>query len=119
MTPYCGVDPDAFATAGTVGAIAADGVTLTISAASGQADGYYTAGMLKFGSEYGFIRSHVGSTIVLFRAVPSLAVSSSVTLYAGCDRSLQTCTDKFGNTENFLGFPFIPDRNPHTDGIRD
>lgn len=115
----CGVDRDAFDTSGSIDAIATDGVTLTISEADALADGYFTAGMLKFGNEYGFIRSHVGDQVVLLRPVPSLAVSSSVTLYAGCDRSLATCTTKFSNTANHLGFPFIPTLNPHTDGVAD
>ena len=114
---FCGVTAASFATSGTVSAIASDAVTLTITEADALDDGWFTAGLLKLGNEYGFITSHVGDQVVLVRRVPGLVVSSAVTLYAGCDRSLATCTTKFSNTENHMGFPFIPTINPFTKGV--
>ena len=40
------------------------------------------------------------------------AVGDTIYLYPGCDRTLATCTAKFGNSANFGGFPFIPTKNP-------
>jgi len=35
-------------------------------------------------------------------------IGDTVTLYAGCDRRLASCTDKFSNVMNFRGFPHVP-----------
>jgi len=37
-------------------------------------------------------------------------------VYAGCMKSITAC-DVFGNTDNFMGFPFIPEDNPTTTRI--
>lgn len=39
-----------------------------------------------------------------------------VHVYAGCMKSLTAC-DAFGNTDNFIGFPFVPEDNPTTTRI--
>lgn len=39
-----------------------------------------------------------------------------VTVYPGCMKSLTAC-NKFGNTDNFLGFPYMPEDNPTTTRI--
>jgi uncharacterized phage protein (TIGR02218 family) len=35
-------------------------------------------------------------------------VGDSLTLLAGCDKSFETCRDKFANHLNFRGFPHMP-----------
>lgn len=116
---FCGVNKASFSDATTVDAIAADLVTLTITDADAQPDGYYGAGgLLQFGSRYGYIREHVGDQIILVAPVPGLTSGSSVTLSAGCDRSLSTCTTKFSNAANHQGFPFIPTEDPFRHGVR-
>jgi uncharacterized phage protein (TIGR02218 family) len=114
---FCGVVKASFSAAGTVTAIATDNVTLTVPTASAQADGYYTGGLVQFGSRHGFIVSHVGTTLVLLRPIAGLAVSSSVTISAGCDRSIATCHTKFNNVANHQGFPLIPTLDPFTVGV--
>lgn len=114
---FCGVIKANFSAAATVTAIASDNITLTVPDASSQADGYYTGGQLQFGSRHGFIRSHVGFTLTLLRPVPGLAVSSSVTISAGCDRAIATCQAKFNNIANHQGFPFIPTLDPFVAGV--
>jgi uncharacterized phage protein (TIGR02218 family) len=37
-----------------------------------------------------------------------LAVGDTFTVTAGCDKSFATCRDRFGNADNFRGFPQIP-----------
>ena len=37
-------------------------------------------------------------------------------VYAGCMKSILECS-KFNNTDNFMGFPFIPEDNPTTTRI--
>lgn len=45
-------------------------------------------------------------------------VGMGVTLYAGCDHSVQTCLDKFDNVINFGGHPGVPKSNPWLFGLR-
>ena len=50
-----------------------------------------------------------GDRIVLWTAPSaSLVAGARVALRAGCDKSPQTCTQKFGNIANFRGFPHMP-----------
>ncbi|MHA3059668.1 phage BR0599 family protein [Acinetobacter sp. ANC 4636] len=37
-------------------------------------------------------------------------------IYPGCLKSILECA-KFNNTDNFMGFPFIPEDNPTTTRI--
>lgn len=57
-----------------------------------------------------------GSVTLLY---PSAGVSAgdSVTLVAGCDHTVPTCASRFGNLDNFGGFPFIPAKNPFSTGV--
>lgn len=59
--------------------------------------------------------SPVVSTRVTLAYPAPLALGEAVSLYAGCDRTLQTCRDRFANTDNFGGFPWIPRKNPFSE----
>ncbi|WP_369602618.1 DUF2163 domain-containing protein [Hahella sp. SMD15-11] len=54
---------------------------------------------------------YYGSGITLIYPAP-LQVGETVSFYAGCDHTLQTCQSRFGNADNFGGFPWIPRKNP-------
>lgn len=123
----CGLDPEAFATAGRV--LAISGTFVTVAEAALQPDGYYLGGMLR-GNDgiLGYIISHSGSIIGLQRPIDSLTADFAISgyglnygnlyggleakLYPGCDRLRQTCETKFNNLDNYGGFPWIPSRNP-------
>jgi hypothetical protein len=116
---FCGVNKASFGVAGTIDAIAADGVTLTVSEASAFADGYFgAAGLLEFSTRIGTIVEHVGDQLTLRRAVPGLIVGSAVTIYPGCKRDTTDCNVKFNNIANHMGFPFVPSMDPFKDGAQ-
>lgn len=50
------------------------------------------------------------SAEIILRTAPSgtITVGDTFTVVAGCDKSFQTCCDKFSNSANFRGFPFMP-----------
>jgi hypothetical protein len=57
--------------------------------------------------------------LVAMTALPStLSVGDAVTIYPGCDGSYATCLNKFANLKNFFGFPFMPNKNPFSQGFR-
>lgn len=77
-------------------------------------DGYFDYGKLEWlsGDNTGIISEvkwNIGSEIELQTKTPfSIQVGEFFTITAGCDRSYDTCMNKFGNVINFGGDPFIP-----------
>lgn len=59
-------------------------------------------------------RSIVGATNTLIHFDPPYKDDTirSATIYAGCDKTIETCQRHFHNTDNFGGFPYIPIKNP-------
>jgi hypothetical protein len=47
----------------------------------------------------------------------ALEPDSTVTLVVGCDHSTATCAYRFGNLDNYGGFPAIPSKNPFSTGV--
>lgn len=82
------------------------------------ASGYYDYGILKFttGANAGIereVKSHtkVGSDaqLTLRSAFPfTVEVGDTATLEAGCDRTFDSCLNKFNNAINFRGEPHLP-----------
>ena len=57
-----------------------------------------------------------GSGVELLYPV-SLEPGAGVTLVVGCDHSTTTCSGRFGNLDNYGGFPAIPSKNPFSTGV--
>jgi hypothetical protein len=47
-----------------------------------------------------------------------MGVGDVISMFAGCNRSVQVCHSKFNNVENYGGFTFIPTSNPFAVGIQ-
>lgn len=83
------------------------------------ADHYYVGGWVETGS--GANRQvreilgswHVSGVLHLLLARPirtdQITAGQSFHVYPGCDGQRSTCVSKFGNLENFGGFPFLPE----------
>lgn len=108
----CGVNRNDFAEAATVTAVA--GAVVTSTTFGGHADGWWTNGYLEFGDERRMVIRHVGNEVTLMTPLAGLAVDDVVTAYPGCPRTyVAGCIGKFSNGPNFLGFEWIPVRNPY------
>ena len=81
-------------------------------------DGWYTGGFVLYGEEYRLITNHVGNKIYLQVSFNEDVNSKKIYAYPGCDGSPATCQNKFNNLENFVGFPYIPSKNPVVWGIK-
>jgi len=86
---------------------------ITVSVSDGFEAGWFEEGVLQIGAQYLRITQDrpYGSDRRL--TVPDLkrdqvAVGDGVKLFTGCDKTTETCRDKFANLINFQGFPFIP-----------
>lgn len=106
----CAVNKASFAVAGTVDTAVQNQVF--VNAASGFADNYFTGGMLSTDEGSRLIVSHAGTSLTLITPLSILSGGTPVTLYPGCDHTLETCNSKFANSINFGGQPWIPTKNP-------
>ena len=111
----CGVDKAAYRLDSAVASL--QGNTITITGAGGQGDGYYLAGMLQVGEHFRLIVAHTGDIITLTDPVPEIVAGLAVTLWPGCDRTMNTCNLKFNNVLNYGGLPFTPLKNPFQDSL--
>jgi uncharacterized phage protein (TIGR02218 family) len=112
----CKVVMTGYTHTGTVGTVT-DRRQFTIAgAAAGKAGDYYNYGKIVFssGACAGLtlqVEDYVAATntIALIEPLPfDPANGDAFTLYAGCDRRMTTCVDRFDNLDNFRGFPDIP-----------
>lgn len=112
----CGVNPASYTFSGSVGAITIP--KWKFSFTSDKPDGYFSNGQITFTSGLNnglstVIKSHAGGVLELF--LPTAFVinpGDTFNIYAGCDKTLNTCKNKFNNVVNFGGFPHIqPDVN--------
>jgi len=110
----CTLSKAAYAVNGTVNS----GSTVSIINTSlGYGDGYFSQGIIKFtsGANAGFQRSvknYASSQVSLYIPLGSAPLAGDTfTIYAGCDKSQSTCSNKFHNISNFRGFPYIPENS--------
>lgn len=108
---FCGIAKASWLTTTNV-TVDSEGTTLTSSDFGLQDDGYYTRGYVQWGDYKRMIVDHSGDDITIRFSMPGLTSGESIDAYAGCDRQLKTCVEKFDNLLNFFGHPFIPIDNP-------
>lgn len=112
----CGVDKGDFDVPGTVTSMSRNNI-VSVAAADLAEDGYFSGGMLEFGTQSRTIIRHVGPLLTLSGSFPALrnemenSGSASVLIYPGCDKSNVTCRDRFNNIDRHLGFAMMND-NP-------
>ncbi len=71
--------------------------------------------------EYALLPSSAGGKFILVLPMPfSIVVGNSYSLSKGCDKTTQTCHNRFSNIVNFRGEPSVPglDRMLETAGTR-
>lgn len=107
----CNVTKATFAVAGVVSAV--DGAQVTVTGADAFDDRYFTGGMLETADGiFKTITGHAGENLAMSGPVHGLEATDAVTLYPGCDHSMETCDEVFDNLDNYGGFPWIPPSNP-------
>lgn len=109
---FCGVVKASFKITTTITAVDSAGVVLTSADFALQDDGYYTRGYVQWGDYFRMIVDHTANQITIRFNMPDFASGQSIDAYAGCDRQLSTCVEKFNNKDNFFGHPWIPLDNP-------
>lgn len=128
---HCGADPAGFGFTSTIATV--NGFTITVTGltaavpdlgtsleALGMELAYWAGGYVEVGDHKAYIQKYGGlvpDSITLLNTIPGLIVGASITVFPGCNRTASVCRIKFDNLPNFMGFPFVPDRNPFTTGI--
>lgn len=92
------------------------GFNLTLGGAINQTANFYAGGIVTANvndetHEY-FVVSSNGNVIELDNRAPQSLVGGIVSLCPGCDHTMQTCNDKFGQILNYGGVPYVPEKNP-------
>lgn len=106
----CGLNKADYVESGTVSAVATNQITTTLSSASG----YYDLGVVVFTSgalanQSKTVKTWDGTKLTFLNLIAQLpAIGDEFVIYPGCNKTIETCRDKFDNLENFKGFPFIP-----------
>lgn len=110
----CGVLKASFTATGTIVASPAPTIN-SFKTGNAQAAGYFDLGVVTFtsGANAGLkrtIKSYDPATGFTF-ALPlpvAPAAGDTISVFAGCDKTLATCRGKFNNAGKFRGFPWIP-----------
>lgn len=117
----CGLSLAAWTTTGIVVSAAEAGARLVLSGASGFDPVFLARGIatLPGGVEIdiraGWSRGAEWEVALWSAPATPPTPGQSVTLVAGCDRTAQTCRARFGNLDNFRGFPHMPGAGALTD----
>lgn len=109
---HCRASAAEYEVPATVTSVSTDGSILTVSAAAGFPNGYFTGGIVALGGQRRFIVNHVTTSLTLSRPIVGLTGGSAINMYPGCAHDMATCQNKFNNIDNFGGFPWIPIKNP-------
>ena len=103
----------------TTVAVVENGSALNSSVFGEYEEGYFTYGYVEYNKEYRMITKHDKTNNLVYIHAPfdQDVDGKVVTVYPGCDKTPQTCKNRFSNLKNFLGFPYIPSKNPTIWGI--
>jgi uncharacterized phage protein (TIGR02218 family) len=99
---------------GSSGNTAANGNTWTFPTNLGQANNYFDLGTIRFtaGNNVDVMRTvksySAGNVTVVYPLPYSPAANESFVIHPGCDKTLTVCSNRFTNSGNFRGFPYIP-----------
>ncbi len=109
----CKVDLASYAVSGTITSV--ESQTAFYDTSNNQPDGWFNQGKLVLqGGEECEINTWSQSEHKITLFLPprtTLQQGMSYTAYAGCDKRLATCRDKFSNAINFRGEPYLPGRD--------
>lgn len=112
---FCTLNAADFTTSGTVSVIGEYYIEATAFGAKATAEGdanWFALGKVFLGSEIRLCVGQAGNRLYLNADFDSATVGDAISALAGDDRSIVICDGKFGNVDNFLGFPYIPNSNP-------
>ena len=79
---------------------------------------WFALGRVTVGNETRLCVGANGNRLWLNAPFRSASIGNQATAFAGCDKRAETCVSKFDNLDNFLGFPYIPNRHPQFEALQ-
>ena len=115
--PGCNLDKDQWRVDGDIMEIGPNYLRSTAFAT--KEDQWFRLGYIEFGRYFYMLSDHVGDKVTTFAGLEYDRDDAplQVTGYAGCDRKLATCWDKFDNGLNSEANAWHPNVNPFTKGL--
>jgi len=110
----CGVDINSFNLTLEVESISDDYLIIYSEEFAGYDEGWFNLGFLVFGNYQRMITDHAENYIKIKYPLIYLSSGDTITVAPGCDKTRDTCEQKFSNKIQQLGFPNIPIDNPAT-----
>lgn len=113
----CRVNPEQF---GVVGLViqALDGSAITVNLPGETPDDWFTGGFIEWFTEGVRERRGLGEQsgqrIKVIGGTSGMRVGTTVTLFPGCNRTIDVCEEKFANHLNYGGVPHMPGKSPYT-----
>ena len=93
-----------------------DDFTIQHPSIASEPDKTFNSGHVENGQERLFIVRHESDTIKVMNPFNIIA-ALNIVVYQGCNKRRNTCITKFNNEINFGGYPFVPEKNPVTEGF--
>lgn len=84
-----------------------EGLTLYSSELRDKPSGYFTDGYMVMGNCIRAITRHSDNLIQIKYPINELEKQGSFIAYPGCSQLFKVCAERFGNTDNFNGVPYI------------
>jgi uncharacterized phage protein (TIGR02218 family) len=100
--------------------VAINGNVITVADTGGRPAGFFKGGEMYnlIANERRMIIGQSGNDITINFAFGIGKIGDDVQITAGCDHAFSgDCKLRFNNQVNFGGFPFIPSKNPFTEGL--
>jgi len=114
----CKISPGLWSYEDEVTAVNANTISVHGLGAS-KGDGWANGGFVSYGVlDYRLVLTQTGDVLTLVLPFYEPILGNDVTVYAGCDHCLTgDCQNKFDNTVNFSGFPYVPTKNIFATGL--
>ena len=97
--------------------INATGNEVTVTNADSETDGHWTGGRIVVNAESFWIVGHAGEVLTILGAFVEDIAGQTAVVSAGCAHDTETCSNKFTNLENYIGFPYVPLKNLYAQGL--
>lgn len=94
-----------------------DGQKITFNVPNEIKNGYFSGGFIAYNNadfiEKRGIRVHDNNTLSLFGGTQGLSIGMKISIYPGCDNTIETCCNKFDNQMNYGGCPHMMGKSPY------
>ena len=94
-----------------------DGLWIYSSTLLSTQSGYYTDGYIQMGDCFRAVKLHQDRSILLKYPIPYASRQYNFTIYPGCNAIFAQCAEKFNNTDNFSGIPYIRPYDPFNTSV--